>query len=240
MNLHYEIICPDQLRQERIAEMHALFEACYDCVPKSAFDADLADKTHVVLLLDETQRMMGFSTQQIYQVETMHGPANILFSGDTVIAPSCWGTQELVRGWCELTARMLTEAGDTPCYWFLISKGFRTYLYLPLFFRAYYPHPDGIGINLKPLLDRLASEKFLDAYDSTSGLIRFPSSKGQLGDDLAEIPDHRQDNRDVKFFLAQNPDYANGVELACLAPISLANTHGLGRRILTQSLKRLT
>lgn len=240
MNLHYEITCPDQLRQEQIAEMHALFEACYDYASKSAFDADLADKTHIVLLLDEVQQLMGFSTQQIYQVETPNGPANILFSGDTVIAPSCWGTQELVRGWCELTARMLTEAGEVPCYWFLISKGFRTYLYLPLFFKTYHPHPDGIGTILKPLLDRLASEKFPDAYDSTSGLIHFQSSKGQLGGEFAEIPDHRHENRDVRFFLAQNPDFASGVELACLAPISLANTHGLGRRILTHSLKRLT
>ena len=240
MKLHYEITQSDLLEPAKIAEMHALFEACYDCAPKSAFDADLADKTHVVLLLDEAQRLMGFSTQQIYEIETADGHAIILFSGDTVIAPSCWGTQELVRGWCELTAQMLIDAGEVPCYWFLISKGFRTYLYLPLFFKNYHPHPDRLGMGLKLLLDQLAVEKFPGAYDPATGLIRFPSSKGQLGGDLAEIPDHRHDNRDVRFFLAQNPDFTCGVELACLAPISLANTHGLGRRILTQSLKRLT
>lgn len=239
MNLHYEITQPGLLNWARIAEMHALFETCYDCVPKSAFDADLMDKTHVVLLLDDVHHLMGFSTQQIYRTETADGPANILFSGDTVIAPSCWGTQELVRGWCEVAAQMLSEAGDLPCYWFLISKGFRTYLYLPLFFKTYHPHPDRHGLDLKPLLNRLACEKFSNAYDPATGLIRFSSSKGQLGDGLSEVPDHRHQNRDVRFFLTQNPDYANGVELACLAPISLTNTHGLGRRILTQSLKHL-
>lgn len=239
MNLHYEITSPDLLDNKQVAEMHALFEGCYDHAPKSAFDSDLAEKTHVVLLLDDSRRLMGFSTQQIYQTETHDGPAIILFSGDTVITPACWGSQELVRGWCEVAARMLTNAGEVPCYWFLISKGFRTYLYLPLFFTTYHPHPDGHGTALKPILDRLASEKFGDFYDPTTGLIRFPSSKGQLGDGMAEIPDHRHDDRDVRFFLEQNPNYASGVELACLAPITLENTHGVGRRILTQTQNRL-
>lgn len=235
MNLRYEITSPGLLGPDRIAEMHALFEACYDCAPRSAFDSDLADKTHVVLLLDEAQRLMGFSTQQIYQTDA----ANILFSGDTVIAPACWGTQVLVRGWSELAARMVANAGGVPCYWFLISKGFRTYLYLPLFFKIYHPHPDGIGLDLKPLLDCLAIGKFGNAYDPASGLIRFPTSRGQLGDGLNQVPDHRDQDRDVRFFLSCNPDYANGVELACLAPISLANTHGWGRRILTRAMKSL-
>ena len=239
LNLHYKITRPDQLGVDSITEMHALFEACYDCAPKSAFDADLADKTHVVLLLDETQRLMGFSTQQIYQIKTADGPANILFSGDTEIAQSCWGTQKLVRGWCEVAARMVANAGEVPCYWFLISKGFRTYLYLPLFFKVYHPHPDGHGAKLKPLLDQLADEKFHDAYHPATGLIRFSSSQGQLGDRLADVPYHRHQDRDVQFFLSRNPDYASGVELACLAPITLANTYGIGRRILTQALKCL-
>ena len=35
--------------------------------------------------------------------------------------------------------RMLKEHRGTPVYWFLISKGYRTYRFLPVFFNRFYP-----------------------------------------------------------------------------------------------------
>lgn len=230
-------ICPIARLDPAIRrEMHALMSACYEHVSEEVFERDLARKTVAVLLLDERDALMGFSTQEIYQTRQLGQERKILFSGDTIVSPTCWGSQELVKGWCKVAARMLADAGVMPCYWFLISKGYRTYLYLPLFFETYHPNPSG-NDELRGLLDALAEEKFPGCYDPTTGLIRFPGRGTRLGNALADIPPHRGRDANVDFFLQHNPDYRDGVELACLAPITLENTRGVGRRLLTRALE---
>lgn len=235
MTLHHRIVAPRGLTGPQHERMFALFAAHYAHVTRQGFEADLAAKTWVILLLDDQEEIRGFSTQEVYLFTNAGRDQHILFSGDTIIEPACWGSQELVRGWCTIAARLLSAAGDTPCYWFLISKGYRTYLYLPLFFLTYYPHHQGCGMELKPLLDAVAEAKFTRAYDPISGLIRFDEAHGQLAKALTEIPSKREDDPAVSFFLKRNPDFAQGVELACLAPITLANTHRIGRALLTHA-----
>lgn len=236
MTLHYAIVPPDALSPGQRDQMFALFSTHYADVTRNCFEADLAVKTWVILLVDEQQIIRGFSTQETYAIEHAGVTRQVLFSGDTIVDPACWGSQELVRGWCAVAARMLREAGSTPCYWFLISKGYRTYLYLPLFFKCYHPHHEGTGLDLKSLLDSVAKAKFGSCYDSRSELIRFEPALGRLAAGLNEIPQNREHDPAVSYFLQRNPDFAHGVELACLAPISLENTHGIGRRLLTQVL----
>ncbi len=216
-------------------EMHALMAECYDDITSAAFERDLANKTIAVLLLAADGKLMGFSTQKIYTTSHLGREIRVLFSGDTIVSPVCWGSQELVKGWCAVAARMLADSEGMPCYWFLLSKGYRTYLYLPLFFRNYHPARNGGG-ELRELLDALAEDKFPGCYDASSSLIHFPGRTGRLRQPLAEIPAHRGGDADVDFFLNRNPDYRNGVELACIAPISLENTRGVGRRLLTRAL----
>jgi len=240
MKLHYQISEPDSLGADCLDSMYALFASVYDGVSREMFDEDLSAKTWVVLLLDEELRVMGFSTQEVYQSETAGGPVKILFSGDTVVAPSHWGSQVLVKGWCEVAARVVESAGGLPCYWFLISKGYRTYLYLPLFFVNYHPNRNGIAPELGAVLEHVAQEKFSGSFDPESGLIRFPDHAARLGGGLKNIPHHRDQDPDVEFFLEMNPGFADGVELACLAPLNVDNTRGVGRRMLTQAMKRLS
>lgn len=236
MMLHYAIVPPDTLSSDQRDRMFSLFSTHYAGVTQDCFDADLAAKTWVILLLDEQERIRGFSTQEIYAIEHDGKARQILFSGDTIVEPACWGSQELVRGWCAVAARMLREAGSKPCYWFLISKGYRTYMYLPLFFKCYHPHHEDTSADLKSLLDTVAKAKFGSCYDSRSELIHFEPTQGRLAEGLNEIPQNREHDPAVSYFRQRNPDFAQGVELACLASISLDNTHGIGKRLLTQAL----
>lgn len=235
MRLTHDIRSIDRLDPPIRREMHALMAACYEDVSVEAFERDLSSKTVAVLLLDEHGALMGFSTQEIYQTRHFGQEMKILFSGDTIVSPQCWGSQELVKGWCRVAARMLADTDALPCYWFLISKGYRTFLYLPLFFETYHPSRTG-DEELRALLDALAAEKFPGCYDSSSGLIQPPGRSGRLAASLADIPPHRGHDPDVDFFLQRNPDYREGVELACLAPIALENTRGVGRRLLSRAL----
>jgi hypothetical protein len=66
----------------------------------------------------------------------------ILFSGDTIIMKEYWGSMALSLLFGELMIRLLKEYEDKEIYWMLISKGLRTYKYLPSFFLEYYPCSD--------------------------------------------------------------------------------------------------
>lgn len=235
--LSHEILHPALLPPARREEVFALFARCYDCVEASAFEKDLDQKTSIILLTDEADDVVGFSTQQVYEWNFAGERIRVLYSGDTVIDPACWGTQELARAWCNVAARAMQGPPALRTFWFLISKGCRTYLYLPLFFRDFIPSGSlDATPGWKELLDELAYAKFGTHYNAQSGLIRFPTSRGQLTPELATIPPGRQDDPYVKYFLERNPDFANGAELACLAEISLENTRGIGRRWLSQAL----
>ena len=235
--LTHQILNPAALAPARRDEVYSLFAKCYDCVEEAAFRRDLEQKTSLILLTDPEDRVMGFSTQQAYDWTFAGESIRVLYSGDTVIDPAYWGGQELAKAWCRVAAMTLLEPPAKRTFWFLISKGCRTYLYLPSFFRHFIPSvAEGAPPEWKGLLDDLAHHKFGNAYNARTGLIRFPASRGQLTAELAKIPSGRRDDPYVAFFLQRNPDFASGVELACLAEVSLENTHGIGRRWLNQAL----
>ena len=239
--LTHQILEPASLTGAQREEIFSLFARCYDFVEESAFRQDLDNKTSIILLNDEAGKIAGFSTQQVYDWQLSGVPIRVLYSGDTVIDPASWGSQELAKAWCRVAARAMQGPPAARTFWFLISKGCRTYLYLPLFFRHFIPGAGEAGAppEWKGLLDELAYDKFGGAYDPRTGLIRFPFSRGQLTAELATIPASRRDDPNVAFFLKRNPDYAHGVELACLAEVSLENTHGVGRRWMEQALSQL-
>ena len=240
-SLTHQILDPAALTGARRDEVFSLFSRCYDCVEEAAFRQDLDGKTSIILLLDKAGKVVGFSTQQVYDWHFSGEPIRVLYSGDTVIDPASWGSQELAKAWCRVAAGAMLGPPAARTFWFLISKGCRTYLYLPLFFRHFIPGTREAGAppEWKGLLDELAHDKFGPAYDPHTGLIRFPASRGQLTAELATIPASRREDPHVAFFVERNRDYAQGVELACLAEVSLENTHGLGRRWMQQALSEL-
>src|SRR5687767_10331016 len=204
-----------ELSDTELLAMFEIFSRHYEQVTWLAFLRDLQAKDYVILLEDAiTGEPRGFSTQQIIRV---HG-VRAIFSGDTIIDRAYWGEQELVRTWCRFAGQVLATAPDVPLYWFLISKGYRTYLFLPLFYREFFPRRDvAVPPYKKALMDALAFHKFGDAYDPRTGVVRFPRSQGHLARDLAEVPPARRKHPDVEFFLSRNPGYAAGDELVCLA-----------------------
>ncbi len=218
-------------------QLFALMERSYDCITRARFEADLEGKDYLIILRDTSGAPRGFSTQMIFHREWEGRPIQVLFSGDTVIEPEFWGSPELVKGWCKVAAKAMCLDPARPLFWFLISKGYRTYLYLPLFFREFLPRQKMTTAGDKHrLLEALAQEKFGAAYNAQSGVVRFAESQGQLAPALAEVPDARRADPHVQFFLARNRGYAQGDELACLAEVSIENTHGLGRRWLERAL----
>jgi hypothetical protein len=233
--LQSRIVPVAEITEAEACAMYQIFARHYDCVSPDKFHSDLAEKDCVLVLRDATGSVGGFSTQKLLRVSVGGFPVRAVFSGDTIVDRAHWGEQELGRCWCRYVSSLYAEEPDVPLYWFLISKGYRTYLYLPLFFETFYPNYQTATPEFEQsVLDKLASAKFPAYYRPDAGVIEFPQSQGQLKPHLAEIPARRMRNPHVQYFLRRNPAFAAGCELACLAEISPSNMKLFAGRILQQ------
>jgi hypothetical protein len=220
-----------------VRKLFTVFSASYEAVSLEQFTADLSAKDDVLLLRDAAGAVQVFSTQVTHRFEIDGRVIRVLFSGDTIIAPESWGTQELVRAWCRYAGRVKSRHTDEPLYWLLLSKGHRTYLYLPLFFHHYHPQSGDEEATLRHIKDVVASQMFGTDYRPVSGRLEFASSKGHLRSALADVPSARDRREHVAFFLERNPRYAEGHELVCLAEISPENMRGAARRHILEGMQ---
>lgn len=234
--LQSQITVVDHITASEHLAMFEIFARHYDCVSLDQFLSDLAEKECALVLRNREGAICGFSTQQLLRMTVQGRPLRAVFSGDTVVDRAYWGEQALGQCWCRYVSALYAQEPDVPLYWFLISKGYRTYLYLPLFFERFYPSCD---LPTPPfeqaVLDALAAAKFPHAYRPERGVIEFEHSKGQLKPHLAGIPQRRLRSRQVQFFLQRNPGYRIGHELACLAEISPSNLKLFAGRIMMQT-----
>lgn len=198
--------------------MHELMEAHYEAVPRDCFERDLSAKDEVLMLHDPDGVLRGFTTLA-WNPAGNFAEGDILFSGDTIIDRSCWGTQELVRAFCRRAGEWKDSSGRA-LFWFLISKGHRTYMYLPLFARRFHPHPENEETEWADLADRVADRLFGDSWKPEEGVIRFPSSRGHLRDELAT---GSRENPWFRYFEKRNPGHASGEELVCLTEMTESN-----------------
>ena len=196
--------------------------------------ADLAEKEWVVLLLDrQTDALCGFSTQRLLEVNVDGVPVKSLFSGDTIVSRNRWSGTVLVRAWAGLALDLIDQCAPAPLYWFLISKGYRTYRFLPLFFRAFYPRYDVPTPEwARRLIDALGRHKFAEAYDPAAGVVRAGAGKDRLRPGAADIDDALLCDPHVRFFVERNPGHIRGEELCCLARLARDNITPAVRRVL--------
>lgn len=213
------------------AEMFALYRRHFDATDLARFNADLDDKQLVLEVRDDSGTLRGFSTVACYRREFDGVPLRVLFSGDTVVDEGSWGQQALAFGFIRLAAQVRQESAE-PLYWLLISKGHRTFRYLPTFSLDYDPSPHrATPPGRQRLMDFLARDRFGDAYDAQRGVIRHADSHGHLRADLASVPPIHAHLAEVAFFLERNPGYARGEELVCLCRIEADNLRPLARRL---------
>ena len=222
------IVRADALDDPLVDAMYRLYAAHYDACEPVRFRADLAAKGHVILV-EEGGRLCGFSTAVDHPFDWNGSRVQVLFSGDTIIDRSAWGQQALSRAFARLAGALQARDPGRPLYWLLISKGHRTYRYLSVFARRFFPHPSGGDDDLRPLADAIAAARFGSDFDPGRGVVSFPWSMGQLKPDLAEVPSRLSSRPEVAFFLQRNPGYRNGDELVCLARLAPENLRSMVR-----------
>jgi len=219
--------------------MGALLDAHFLGVTPALFEQDLADKDYALLIEDRDHPiddpgdpLRGFTTFALRPAEVRGERLWVLYSGDTIVERSARGSFALAQGWIGAVRRLRRDLPEARrLVWLLICSGPRTYRFLPVFFRDFYPHcehPTPAAVDA--LKDALATRRYGDGYDPATGVVRLPHPQ-PLRPGLREPPGEGRDPH-VAFFLHRNPGHAEGDELVCLTELDDDNLTAAGRRMV--------
>ena len=212
--------------------MHRLLDDHFAGVSAEHFEADLAEKNWVILLHDDEGTLSGFSTLLVYETSFHGEPVSVVYSGDTIVRPDAWGTSALPRTWIASINQLRDRYPRGKYYWLLITSGFRTYRFLPLFWKIFFPRFDAeTSQATRTLRDHLARERFGARYDPVTGVVRFERPQ-VLRPAIAGIPEGRLDDPHVAFFSNANPGHVRGDELVCVTELDESNLTPAGRRMV--------
>lgn len=232
--LHGRIVDIATLTGAMRDDMFTLLASHFVGVDRQTFERDLDEKSTAILMVDDVGQLRGFSTMVVYESYAAGRSIWVVYSGDTIVDRASWGTPALARAWVR-AVRQLAPADAHEVYWLLLTSGFRTYRFLPVFFRDFYPRHDRATCPEEALLSTLARERFGSQYDEATGIVRLVKPQ-VLAPDLIALPSGRLTDPHVAFFLARNGGFVDGDELACLARIDDSNLTPAARRMTRASL----
>lgn len=222
------------LEKHEVARMFELMSAHFDNMDLQRFQKDLEEKEGLLLLYNEEGIIEGFSTYLVLFTSYQGEAIRVLFSGDTILNKAIWGAREHFELLGELIADLL-EQDESPLYWFLLSKGYRTYLLLSQLFNSFYPHYQKAGSQTYEagLAKHLAGLKYPGkTLLEKENVLTLPMGADFLKDEIASIPKRRLKNPHINFFLQSNPGYTFGTELVCLAELKDENMSAVLRKFL--------
>lgn len=220
------------LAPETIREMFSVFSENFAQSTLEIFERDLNNKNWVILIRDtERNAIQGFSTLALYETDYEGQRISVVYSGDTIIRPAYWGTPELPRAWIKTVLEESVHMPQ-PLYWLLISSGYKTYRFLTVFYKEFYPRYDKpTPSEMQVLIDQLAAAHFGADYHSNLGIVRFTEGATPLREGVAEITDERLRDPHIAFYIARNPGHTQGDELVCLTRIHPDNFTAAGKRM---------
>lgn len=199
-------------------QMLELMSSYFDGVDEAAFRTDLRNKDQVILIL-AGERIVGFSTMHVGNEVIAGSPTTVLFSGDTIVDVAYWSSPVLQREFARCAIDLMRKK-DNPVYWFLLCSGYRTYRYLPVFFKEFWPqHGAKTPPQIAAMMKELATNRYGHKY--RHGIVA--DLNGRLRDGVSPISDKLLANAHVAHFLKMNPGHAKGDELVCLAHITPDN-----------------
>jgi hypothetical protein len=225
-------IAQTDLSPNDIRSMFRVFSENFNGATWEIFERDLRNKNWVILLQDgQSREIEGFSTLALYETTFDCQPISVVYSGDTIIRREYWGTPELPRSWIKTVLEKSANMPQ-PLYWLLISSGYKTYRFLTVFFKEFYPRFDRpTPPEMQRLMDMLSAQRFGADYHCASGIVRFQEGATPLRQGVAEVTDERLRDPQVAFYLERNPGYIHGDELVCLTRVHPDNFTPAGRRL---------
>lgn len=227
------LVAVPRLTADERASMFDLLKKHFEGVTERRFQLDLEEKNWALLLERPGGSLAGFTTLRIDRaVDVPLGEVvDVVTSGDTIVAPDAWTSSNLAPSWI---AAVRSLAQNRRLVWLLIVSGWRTYRFLPVFWRRFVPRCDRAAAPVwLQTLWQLADARFGTAFDAAAGVVRFAEPQ-RLRGELAGIPDARRRNPHIEYFARCNPGHAEGDELVCLTEISDENLTPAGRRMVAR------
>lgn len=205
-------------------EMFELHSKYFSNVKSSIFHSDFSEKDWVIVLRDGEGRLAGFSTIQIMDTRVNGRDVGWVYSGDTIVNRECWQSPALAGSFAHFLLRITGERPGIDMNWLLITKGYRTYRFLPVYFNEFYPRFDReTPREVTELLVCVCTTKFGSRFDPQSGVLVNNGVREWLRQDLSLVPTGRMKDPHVSFFHARDPHYDKGDELVCMAPLRKEN-----------------
>lgn len=202
--------------------MYNLFIKYYDNVNFDDFSRDLDKKEHAIIMRENgSDAIVGFSTLAVI-VLYHNGRKNVgIFSGDTVIDKKYWGYTAIHTVFIKYLVIQRIRHFASRVYWFLITKGYKTYLLMANNWSNYFPRYDKeYDPAVKSLTKCFCESLYPGVYDDATGLLTFGNEYQKLKQDVAEIDESmREKYPKIAFFEAANPTWREGTELPCLGEI---------------------
>lgn len=208
-----------KLSKEDIKTMFGVFSKYYEKTTLEKFTEDLLKKDDVIIIQNQEKKIVGFSTLKsmptVVEGKTVYG----IFSGDTILERDYWGTSALGKSFIKYLLFKKLARPYREIYWFLISKGYKTYLLMANNFLEYYPRFDKeTPVRSKKIMDSYATELYGENYEPELGLIKFHGITDHLAGHVAPITEKmREENSKINFFSEANPEWKKGNELVCVA-----------------------
>lgn len=221
------------LTAEQRNRMFEILETYFEGAQRWVFDRDLDEKNWAVLLIDtDSDLPCGFSTLRLIQDVVDGIPVRAFFSGDTIIDRSYWACMALEKAWLRFTFTHALANQGFRYFWLLVVNSYRSFRYLPVYTKSYHPHPEReMAPFERAVLDQLATKRYGNEYDPKMRVIRLRHSY-RLRPGVADIGEQELRNPRIAFFQQCNPEWRDGVELACLTEFSLDNVNRVALRFL--------
>ena len=223
--------CPTNV----VTKCYELLDRHFNGVGQDAFLQDLREKEMIAYLrvCNDTSgdqfEVGGFSTMMTSSMSIGGISHRIVFSGDTIVA------QEFRRsfglGYClgEYFYSKLAE-GQENLWYVMLSKGCGTYRAMDFMFQEFAPSPVNLDNKAIAVAKRFITDKYpsreicgdivLVAEDDAQRLRTMSSDLEIESDDLG------------KFFSTNNPGFASGDELICIAKVHPGNFSNMFKRVL--------
>jgi hypothetical protein len=212
----------EQLCVQDIVAMFEVFNRYYEHTTVEQFLTDLKKKSGTFVIRRKCDHaIVGFSTMSICHMTVDGKRIRGIFSGDTILEKEYWGHRAMNAAFVR---RLLWEAIKdpfTPQYWFLISKGYKTFLLLSRNFPDYYPHPHHDNAPLKNVARAYCEKMFPGRLNEKTMVLDFGDGYNCLKHHVTPITDAQREEPDIAFFETRNPQWERGTELPCVGRADL-------------------
>ncbi len=222
------------ISRETVVEMHKLMRCYYDNLLLDNFSRDLYEKEWVIILKNEKENVVGFTTIMLIDINTHNEKIKCVFSGDTVIDKNYWGMNLLPVVWGKFVIHKIPEKfPNEKIYWILISKGYKTYRLMATHFISFYPCYYRVTPSFeKTIIDEFGRLKYPEKYDPVNGIIFHDDDTDKVKRGVADIKKEHLNDPHIDFFMKNNSNFMNGDELVCIADLSYNNIKPESRHFL--------